>query len=199
MATPKVLILGHSFVRRLQSDLRAQFDERADVTFGLVGTAEICMHGVGGRTVQKLTKYDLGRVKQFSPDIVVPEIGTNDLVNERAEVVGSAIEVLVRRLLNQYAVRHVVLCQVTPRSFTLRQSSYACLGFNAQVNVLNQYTRVVLGDMNRVTIWKHRGFTNPSVSHLLPDGVHFTRSGQYMLYRSYRGAILQALAGLRKA
>ena len=126
-------------------------------------------------------------------------MGTNDIANERAEVVGFAIEVLVRHLLNQYAVRRVVLCQVTPRSSTFSQSRYAYPGFNAQANLLNQYTRVVLGDLSRVIIWTHKGFTNPSVSHLLTDGAHFTRLGQYMLYRSYRGAILQALAGLREA
>jgi hypothetical protein len=57
---PKVLILGHSFVRRLRSDLHARFDERAAKNFDLQGTAEIIMHGVGGRTVSNLRKMDMG-------------------------------------------------------------------------------------------------------------------------------------------
>ena len=32
---PKALIIGHSFVRRLTSDLERNFDARADIRFGL--------------------------------------------------------------------------------------------------------------------------------------------------------------------
>ena len=46
-STPWVLILGHSFVRRLRHDLLAQFDARVAINFNLIGTAEIYMHGMG--------------------------------------------------------------------------------------------------------------------------------------------------------
>ena len=36
-----VLVLGHSFVKRLKNDLDKNFDHRASRTFGLVGTAEV--------------------------------------------------------------------------------------------------------------------------------------------------------------
>ena len=36
---PTVLILGHSFVRRLSSDLRSNFDARAAKHFNLLGDA----------------------------------------------------------------------------------------------------------------------------------------------------------------
>ena len=84
-STPQVLIIGHSFVRRLKSDLRVQFDERAFRHFGLCGSAVVHMHGVGGRTVAKLRKHDLGVVSGLCPDIVIQERGTNDLtfLNQR--------------------------------------------------------------------------------------------------------------------
>ncbi len=97
---PRVLILGHSFVRRLQSDLKARFDERAAIDFDLQGTADIYMHGAGGRTVPKLRKFDLGLIAKISPEIVILEIGTNDLVNTPPEVVGSYIEDMVRHLIS---------------------------------------------------------------------------------------------------
>ena len=40
---PRVLILGHSFVRQLRTDLVARFDERAAINFDLRGTADIQM------------------------------------------------------------------------------------------------------------------------------------------------------------
>jgi lysophospholipase L1-like esterase len=134
----RVLILGHSFVRRLRSDLHACFDERAAKNFDLQGTAEIVMHGVGGRTVPKLRKLDMGVVTGISPDIVILDIGTNDLTLTSPKVVGSDIEELVRSLVAEYSVRAVVLCQVTPRA-TNKSSN-----FNERAKLLNQYTRVVI-------------------------------------------------------
>ncbi|CAB4037442.1 Hypothetical predicted protein, partial [Paramuricea clavata] len=128
---PKVLILGHSFVRRLRSDLHARFDEGAAKNFDLQGTAEIFMHGVGGRTVPKLRKMDMGVITRISPDIVILDIGTNDLALAPPEVVGSDIEELVRSLVAEYSVRAVVLCQVTPRA-TNKGSN-----FNERAKLLN--------------------------------------------------------------
>ena len=84
---PTVLILGHSFVRRLSSNLRSNFDDRAAEHFNLLGDAVIHLHGVGGRTVKKLRLADLGVVSALTPDVIILEIGTNDLVANRPEVV----------------------------------------------------------------------------------------------------------------
>ena len=126
------LILGHSFVRRLKSDLHARFDERAGLNFGLEGTAEVLMHGVGGRTVKKLEAYDLGVVTNSSPDIVILEIGTNDLSISKPED-------LVQHLLEHYSVRVVILCHVTPRAI----SKHSSHNFNRKAALLNQYTCAV--------------------------------------------------------
>ena len=47
-AVPNLLILGHTFVKRLQSDLKATFDAQADSNFHLDGTATVHLFGVGG-------------------------------------------------------------------------------------------------------------------------------------------------------
>ena len=79
MAPSKILVLGHSFVRRLKSDLHVQQDARMSPTFKLNGTAQVHMHGTGGRTVRKVRNHDLGVVAHLSQNIVILEIGTNDL------------------------------------------------------------------------------------------------------------------------
>ena len=113
---PKVLIFGHSFVRRLKSDLIANFEQRASRDFRLSGSAITYMHGVGGqRTVRKLRRHDLSLLSRISPNIIILEIGTNDLSHSNPEVVGFEIEELVRSLLEQISVRIVGLCHVTPR------------------------------------------------------------------------------------
>ena len=182
---PTVLILGHSFVRRLSSDLSSNFDARASEHFDLVGDAVIHLHGVGGRTVEKLRLYDLGVVSARRPDIIILEIGTNDLVDERPEVVGSEIDDLVHLLMASYSVRVIGVCEVIPR--------VRAPFFNAAAPILNQYLNGVLELRPNVFSWRHRGFSNPTVSPYLCDGVHLNSRGQYSLYRSYRGAILKAL------
>ena len=87
-----MVILGHSFVRRLKDDLNAAFDSRANTNFELSQSASIHLHGVGGRTVEKLKKFDLSVLETFKPDILLLEIGTNDLSRFKPETVGSSIE-----------------------------------------------------------------------------------------------------------
>ena len=143
------------------------------------------LHGVGGRTVRKLIRYDLGVVSSVSPHAVILEIGTNDLSDLRPEVVGLEIEELVRLLLDSYAVRVIGVCEVITR---VRAPI-----FNDAALILNQYLRGVLDPISNVFCWQHRGFSEPFRGLYLSDGVHVNSSGQYLLYRSYRGAILQAL------
>ena len=101
---PKILVLGHSFVRRLRDDLNAQFDPRASVNFHLPESGYIQLQGIGGRTVEKMFKHDLSFVQQYKPDVLILEIGTNDLSICAPEVVGSKIDDLARLLRDKYTM-----------------------------------------------------------------------------------------------
>ena len=85
---PKFLFGFHSSVRRLREDLEVAFDERASRDFHLQDTAKDRLYGVGGLAVSKLRQQDLSVVSSFAPDIVILEIGANDLAVDRPEVVG---------------------------------------------------------------------------------------------------------------
>ena len=189
LAAPVVLILGHSFVKRICHDLDINAIPGAYANFDLHGTASVRLHGIGGRTVAKLRKYDLHVVRSLSPDIVILEIGTNDLSVHGPEVVGSAIDELVELLRVNFSVRVVVVCEIISRG----SSNTRAENFNASAKVLNRYVRAVLEHQTNVFTWQHRGFINPYRNLLLPDGVHVNPAGQYCLYRSYRGAIKKAL------
>ena len=77
---PKALIIGHSFVRRLKDDLLRNFDSCASLDFGLDQSMEVLLHGVGGLRVTQLHRIISQKVRDLSPDDVLLEIGTNDLV-----------------------------------------------------------------------------------------------------------------------
>lgn len=192
VSAPTVLVLGHSFVRRLREDLDAQFDKRASSNFHLPASGYVILHGTGGRTVDKLRKYDLTFVQTNKPDIIILEIGTNDLSHLAPEVVGSKIEELAHLLRDQYKVRVVGVCQVIGRNVPHSQDPDH--GFNAKAALLRQYLSVVLADEPGIFLWTHREFCRCDRILLSPDGVHCNDKGQYSLYRSYRGAILKALS-----
>ena len=102
MSVPTILILGHSFVRRLWDDLAAHFDARAAPNFHLPETGHVSLYGTGGRTAAKLNNYNLPWVLyKYKPDIVVLELGTNDLSTSSPEIVGSQIDDLAQALRDQ--------------------------------------------------------------------------------------------------
>ena len=97
---PTVLIFGHSFVKRLHRDLQANFNPRADKYFNLRDTASLFLHGIDGRTMAELRCLHV--VERFAPDVIILEVGTNDLVVFSPEAVGSQIESLVRQLIDSF-------------------------------------------------------------------------------------------------
>ena len=103
---PKALILGHSFVRRLCQDLDKGFDNRASADFSLKCTMEVKLCGFGGMTVTRLQAGHLldDEVLKYKPNIVILELGTNDLGRSRPEVVGSKMEELVSYLKGNLGV-----------------------------------------------------------------------------------------------
>ena len=178
--------MGHSFIRRLSRDLSRGFDSRASPSFALENDAVVRLFGVGGRTVPKLVRFDLHVVSEFRPDVVLLELGTNDLSFTSPEVVGSSLDDLVSLLLEEFSVKVVGVCKVIPRVGTASD-------FNSKAEIFNNYLDVVLGQRPQVFCWQHKGFSDPCVCPYLPDGVHVNRFGQYALYRSYRGAAMKAL------
>ena len=95
-------------------------------------------------------------VEQIAPEVVILEIGTNDLVNTGPEVVGSNIESLVRLLLDGYFVRVVGVCHVIPRGVSHIDSSR----FAQRVEILKQYLSVVLESLPNVFCWLHKAFSH---------------------------------------
>ena len=114
MANLKALIIGDSFVKRLFRDISANVDARMNLQFGFDGTVSVQWHGVGGRCAASLRSHDLGIIGSNAPEIVIMEIGTNDLSHLQPEVVGSVIDDLVNLLFSNFHVRVIGWCYVIP-------------------------------------------------------------------------------------
>ena len=79
MAPKRILILGHSFIHRLESFLIGNFNATIAKTLTISGDLLFKWHGIGGRTVEKTPQHDLDIVRSFAPNVVVIQLGTNDL------------------------------------------------------------------------------------------------------------------------
>ena len=109
---------------------------------------------IGGRTEKNHgIMAPIPVVSRLSSDIVVLEIGTNDLSSLSPEVVCSQIEELVVLLREAYKVKVVCVCLVTPR--------WRNRHFNITRLILNNYLMVVLEYILKVFSWPHRVFTQP--------------------------------------
>ena len=127
MAPVRVLFLGHSFIRRLHDFLLRNFNTKIATNLSLEGDLVIRWHGIGGRTISKTKAYDLHVVEEFAPNIVILQLGTNDLVTTSAVETGSAIEDLCRLLYESYGVEVICVCQTLHR-----QDAFS---FNKQVDL----------------------------------------------------------------
>ena len=113
---PSVLIAGHSLVKKLHSDLQCKFDLRAALDFNLTRTATVSFPGVGGLTVPRLAReLRLLFSHQPSPNAIILEIGTNDLVSRSPKVVIGDLLDLVEFLQSVDSSTAVGVCKVLPR------------------------------------------------------------------------------------
>ena len=92
-------------------------------------------------------------------------------------------------LQGKFSVCAIGVCGVIPLGISVPHA----LSFLDNALVLNQYVIVVLDHFPNVFCWSHAEFNSPYKDLYLRDGVHVNPTGQYFLYRSYRGTILRAL------
>ena len=140
----------------------------------------------------KLRSFDLHVVERFSPDVIILEVGTNDQVDFGPEVVGYQIESSVRQLIDNYSVRVAGVCHLIPSGAPYAEAAT----FARRADILRHYLGVALDSMPNPFCWLHKPCSHPAKNFYLADGVHLNPAGQYVLYRSYRGAILKALGML---
>ena len=89
--------------------------------------------------------------------------------------------------------RSAIICEVTQRSVGqyLRPQHQVQI-YNEEIQLANRFLREVLTLEPNLTFWRHKAMS-VSVEHLVcRDGTNFNALGQYLLYKSIRGAIVYA-------
>ena len=166
MAKQRVLIIGHSFVHRLKAFVQKKRHMQAFSS--LNGIADIYFHGVGGCRIAKFRKFNFHVMRQLVPDVIILELGSNDLVELSPQTVGSDLERVVPELREIDSAQFVVVGQV------LRRPTPNSVEYNCKVGKLHQYLKVVLEPLPFCYYWRHRGFWKSKSELYLPDGVHLS-------------------------
>lgn len=201
----RIVITGSSFIRRLRDSVHSGHDVALRPDYNLDGVGSIHYVCRGGWRVRDVRDH-IHVIRSKHPDIVVLQIGSNDVGRRRCPLgIGDSILHLADRLLQETTAQFVVLGQCLPRkrgSYLRLRTERQVFSYNGDARKLNNFLKVVSRDNPRVRFWRHKGLTNGpddsalrrAFGHFLSrDGVHLSGRGQYKLYKSVRGAIKHSM------
>ena len=194
-----VLVLGHSFVRRMRDWLHSQ----GDLKLGLHQVSEINYHGVGGYTLYHLWD-EIQLIKSLQPDILLLEIGSNDISYRTLspQTFTDELQHFLIHVLAVTSVQQIVVFQVFYRGlgYNPRRRQRQLRDYNESVRQLNLYLFHMVrkpGMSNHpVTVFRLQGMWSDYTSFLRRDGVHLNNKGQERHKWHYRRAIIDAAARL---
>ena len=152
-----------------------------------------------GAYLPKLKKM-FKEAKAIKPDIVIIEIGSNDLTRVHPSPQRLALEVvqeLQRWTSNIPEIKKIVICQITNKG-ELLDAEKDCDTFNDDVECYNQELCCMIRHENRIIHWRHkrlyRNFDDAS-----DDGTHLdTIEGKRRYKISIYGAIREAARQIRR-
>ncbi|OWF35243.1 hypothetical protein KP79_PYT14982 [Mizuhopecten yessoensis] len=179
----KVVIIGHSFVRRLR-ELVEKDSDCANLRLE-TDKFQVNFRARGGLTVHKLRQQ--AELLSFNhTDLVFLQIGGNDLSTLSPYQVAHSIFDIVEHILNVNRARHVVVGQLFWRSPEATKSDL----YNDKVVRTNLLLSEGAQCSRRITFWRHRGFWKKTLSFLSVDGVHLHVQAQRKYLQSVKAAIL---------
>lgn len=200
-----IMVMGHSFIDRLNKYIVRRKGGFNNLNLEFTN-AVVHIHGVGGRTVQKCRYLDLAVVAQIKPDIIYLELGTNELcrVNNTPEKVAVELHDLANDLLG-LGVSQIVAGQVIQRAG--RAIPRAVPDINHRIKTFNEMCGALFDRSVSpgCTFWSHMGLWRSTkkaedgqkettlANTRLGDGVHLSDQGTHRLYKSIRGAVIQAI------
>ena len=192
----QVLIFGHSFVKNLNRFLRENHGDYHNLGFDY-SRAHVHWLGIGGMRVDQARGEQLIAVERVRPDIVYVELGTVDMTNPKLgpEEIGSEIHELALDMI-ALGVKKVIVGEIIHREG--KGIPRRMLYVNQRVNIANLYLSAVLGPQftPKARFWRHKRFWHSAYPLLKKDGVHPNTLGSRRLFRSIRGAVLQAIFSL---
>ncbi|CAC5405857.1 unnamed protein product [Mytilus coruscus] len=194
--TTRVLILGHSFIKRLFMKIIHTWDSKLVQNLN-VREAGVRTRFLGfpGGNISRLLKDEHHRIRReilkYPPDIVVLQIGGNDLDCEKfnLHVYISNVVSFINILQGTYGEKKVVVCEIFGR-LSLRIPTHV---YHYGKQFIDQYFYLQFENHPTVNFWFHRSRLVAQDKLFLSDGVHLNVEGTRRFFRSLRGAVLNAI------
>lgn len=201
--TKNVLILGHSFVRRLEHFVLNNLDSRVNENLNLNrDEVRICYSGHGGASLEKIRALGMAYVRENRPDVVIIHGVSNDLCKPEKSVDSifrQLIEFLIDLRYGQ-SVKSVIILQTLHRISPLRRTRYEVNlpWFNSRADELNRRVSDYTKGVDGAKFFRLQGFWNFSTksSVYLDDGVHLNRQGNIKYYNNIRAVVVSVLKSL---
>ena len=211
----RILVVGHSFIFRYRRFLERELSSRGDCVslpdfdfaqkLGLP-REEVFIVGRGGLKCDRQgISFVTNLCRRFRPELVVLEIGTNDLSNSTfvpneqfgVHTAGKVVD-LCRILHQGFGVRTVVVCKVVARGRFRRGVSEE--DFASRRAAFNQELCVAARCWRFIFAWRHDRTCLNSLRNLSDDSIHVTSTDGMNLYNfSIRRAITTGLGHLRSS
>ena len=192
---PKVAVIGHSFIRRLDKDMRDPRNTNIRHNFNLA-QCKTHFRWSGGWEVQDKERFNTviaPFLRQVLPRIVILQLGGNDIDKDEALQtisVASEIEALVMRLLNEFGVSRVIICEIFTRKSPTNVSPQV---YEERRTDTMKYLGTMVEHEPRIRVWKHRRIFYSQQEMFDSGGIHLSSLGQERFYRSLRLAIKTAV------
>ena len=179
-----VLIAGHSYVRRLDFDLKVR-----QLRF-LLQDVNVTLCGYGGATIRApkpLLPCMRAKTILSGHDMVILDLGSNDLDTVRHPEVDThelAQEYLdLAKYLLEYGAKTIVLCLPIPRSERAFPGSFE------RTSTFNDHVTRECKDTPNVYTWFHKGLFKRDGKYLDKHGVHLNALGSIKYFHSLRAAV----------
>ena len=186
-----IVVVGHSYISRLK-DFVAHNTSSVAVKSDW-GVAEYGFNipqliGIGGATIDTLVNRNvIAEIGSHQPVLVILQIGSNDLDNRHLSPAFIGMKIYQFAVsIRQKTGAVVYVCDPIRREMW---RNFSEIQGNKRVSQAQEFLRAVCEDSDGIFSWRHRGFWNSR--HNL-DRVHLNLQGQITLYRSIRGAIVNA-------
>ena len=205
-----IALSGHSFVVSLYQHIQNQhkqaksvqeFPRYASHHLQVAGMAKhIFFHGQSGAKITENFHLPVSLLSQHNPDILILDIGTNDVTNPNldVQVIADQIMAHAEAACELFKVRLVVITSVIMREKGLQ--GYTKEQFLAKAEALNSILLNMTASTTNILFHKHPGFSTSHdgsplpMSHISRDGIHpNTFDGRRKYVRSITSAIHKAV------
>ncbi|CAC5385725.1 unnamed protein product [Mytilus coruscus] len=189
----RVLILGHSFIKRLYKDILNRWKPNLVQHFNLrYAGVLVSFLGFPGVKIDRLLEDTQNRLrnemKRFPPEIVVLQIGGNDLdgFNFDVSVYMEKVRLCIGILHTTYHVKKVVVCEIFLR-LSLTDSNHTV--YHHGKYLIDQYFYLGFSDHPSVSFWYHKSRLTAQEKLFMSDGIHLNVEGTRRVFKSLRGVL----------